>query len=119
MRDFDNSPIAPEPSIPFDWSAVEVDELLEEDRPIVTEFNRRAIICAILRIVTDGATTKSAGQRAFILAHLLKAGRCSRKMDLAKQLGVSPGRVSQVLKAVSKSIAALPLVGTDIDHPGS
>jgi len=69
-------------------------------------FDRRQAVSAVLEILTHDATPKQAGQRAFILAHALKLGTCKTQRELAGQLGITPGRVSQLLNTVRRALTA-------------
>jgi DNA-directed RNA polymerase specialized sigma24 family protein len=71
-----------------------------------TAFDRRRAAAAIIEILIAGTTMKQAGQRAFVLAYVLKLCPCRTQKELAKRLGVTPGRVSQILNAVKRAIAA-------------
>jgi Trp operon repressor len=52
----------------------------------------------VLRLTVAGRTVKETATRAELLAWLLKCSPCATQRDLAKRLGVSEGRCSQMLK---------------------
>ena len=60
---------------------------------------RAALLRGLLMwIVADARNAKSVGQRAILLAHIVNPTLTQRK--LAKALGLSAGRVSQILSAL-------------------
>lgn len=94
-----------EPFQDFDFDALDpVEECAPE---AVLEFNRRAAVGVLLEILTHDADALEAGRRAFILAHELRFGVHRRKQDLARHLGITPGRLSQLLKRLNATITAL------------
>ena len=81
----------------------------EDDTAERTAFDRRQAAAAILEILTTGATVRQAGQRAFVLAYSLKLSPCRTQKELAGQLRISPGRVSQILNDVKGPLTPLAL----------
>lgn len=89
--DDDDAPPPPEP--------VYVEQ---EDEP-EADPSREALarsLAGLLRILTTGSTPLQAGQMACVLAFLLGVSEHRTKASLAKQLKVSPARVSQILAEI-------------------
>jgi hypothetical protein len=60
----------------------------------------------VLMIITaDGATDKQAGRKALLLSYLLEPGMIGTQRQLARRMGVSPGRCSQMLTALRRCLA--------------
>ena len=53
---------------------------------------------ALLRLVTQGVAWKKSGQWVHILAYTLGIGEYRSLAELAKFMGVSPGRISQLIR---------------------
>ena len=59
---------------------------------------RLAAAAELLRLITTNADAKRAGTKAHLLAFIIECSPCATQRDLAKRLGVSEGRCSQMLK---------------------
>ncbi len=57
-------------------------------------------------ITADAADVHEAGRRALVLAFLLEPSRFNGQQDLARRLGVSKGRASQVLNHIRRRFPA-------------
>ncbi len=88
-----------EPSYDFDYDAVDRGNatppvsITEQQLPV------RLIVCRVLDLLTSAGTPLLAGQLAYLLNFGLKNSPYAKKQDLAQALGVTPGRVSQILQA--------------------
>jgi hypothetical protein len=76
-------------------------------------WRRYGAIKALTLLTGDGHGAKIA-YRAEILSYLLKASTCKNQRELAGRLGVTPGRVSQIIKRVKRGIDQL---SQGIDSP--
>lgn len=77
------------------------------DEPDTLDLDLRAERAALLRgllmwLVVDAKNAKSVGQRAILLAHIVNPTMSQRQ--LAKALGLSAGRVSQILATLRKKL---------------
>lgn len=67
--------------------------------------SRRQAAGVILAIIhAHNSSPRSAGIRSYVLAHALRMGTCRTQRDLARKLGVSPGRISQILKLIVRQL---------------
>jgi hypothetical protein len=64
---------------------------------------RPEIILKLVAFLTNGRTYEQAGQLAFVLAFVLKLPVCRTQSDLAAKLGMTQGRVSQLINEIGKS----------------
>ena len=68
---------------------------------------------ALLRLVellTADATPLQTGQRMHLMAYFLGVSGCKTQAELARELNVSPGRVSQISKELPGEFARLSLL---------
>ena len=65
------------------------------------------IIAKFLRIITNQNTALQAGQRVYALAYLLGISNLQTQRELARQLNVSSGRVTQILQAFPIELRSL------------
>lgn len=84
--------------VPVSHPAV-YDADLEPDADGHNEF--QAKLGAFLRWLTDGATVESAGRKALLIAHLAGQGANQTDAELAKRIGVSRARVSQLRREIA------------------
>jgi hypothetical protein len=69
---------------------------------------RREVIVRTLQFLTgQRATAKRAGQRAILLAHLVRVGDCKTQRELARRLGLSPAAISKKVNALRKDLSML------------
>jgi hypothetical protein len=66
---------------------------------LAAQRSRLEIITRLIGLLAAG-DAKKAGRRVHALAFILHASDCRNQRDLAKRLGVTPGRVSQILNEV-------------------
>ncbi len=85
------------------WPSDPDDELHEADAARL----RQETLCRLLQCLTTKANARQAGQRALLLSYLLHIGDCRTQRQLAKRLGVTPGRVSQGLNSLRREFARL------------
>lgn len=96
------------PTVGFDFDAVEAhpDGEPEQSQDDVARA-RRETLFRLLHCLTTGAGTKRIGQRALVLAFLAGATPFKTQKELAAKLGVSAGRVSQILNSAKRNFAKL------------
>lgn len=58
------------------------------------------IMREFVRVMTEGATALQTGQRLHVLAYLSGISDATTQRELAAQLNVSPGRVTQILHGI-------------------
>jgi hypothetical protein len=68
---------------------------------------RRESIIRLLGFLCHRGTPRKIGVRVLLLAHLLGTGDCRTQRELAARLRISPGRVSQALKALRREFKRL------------
>lgn len=56
-----------------------------------------------LQTITADADAKQAGTKAHLLAFILGASPCKTQKELAGKLGVTPGRVCQMVRVLNRS----------------
>ena len=56
-----------------------------------------------LTLITNDADGTQAGTKAHLLAFILGCSPCATQKDLALRLGLTPGRVSQMLRVLKRS----------------
>jgi Trp operon repressor len=81
------------------------------DEPDTLDLDLRAERAALLRgllmwLTVDAKNAKSIGQRALLLSHIVNPTMSQRQ--LAKALGLSAGRVSQILSALRAKLNLRP-----------
>lgn len=87
--------------VPITWPE-DLDELEGPDHPDLRA-ERAALLRGLLMwLVVDARNAKSVGQRALLLSHILNPTMSQRQ--LAKALGLSAGRVSQILSALRSKL---------------
>ena len=57
----------------------------------------------VLTLITNGADGTQAGTKAHLLAFILGCSPCATQKDLALRLGLTPGRVCQMLRVLKRS----------------
>jgi hypothetical protein len=102
---FDDN-VRPVPSVEFDFDAIEARERDAEIRNLKADvefFKDRladVIRCVRDSILLGNPTPKQAGRRAYYFAQLVsEVGPFESQAQLAKHLGVTPGRISQELNS--------------------
>lgn len=66
---------------------------------------RREVIRRLLNFLTaDEAAALAVGRRVILLVHLLGGDRAKTQRELARRLGLSFGRISQMLNALKRCI---------------
>ena len=68
---------------------------------------RRRAIVGLLELLSAGGDARRVGARCLCLAHLLRARRDANQRQLAERLGLTEGRVSQLLKVLRREIGGL------------
>ena len=70
-----------------------------------------ALLCAklqgareVLELITAGGGDQAAGRKALLLAYLIAPKTIGTQGDLARRLGVSEGRCSQMLKPLRRHL---------------
>jgi DNA-binding MarR family transcriptional regulator len=56
-----------------------------------------------LQLITADADARQAGTKAHLVAFILACSPCKTQKDLAARLGVTPGRVCQMLRVLNRS----------------
>lgn len=91
--------------VPITWPE-DLDELEGPDHPDLRA-ERAALLRGLLMwIVADARNAKSVGQRAILLAHIVNPTMSQRQ--LAKALGLSAGRISQILSTLRAKLNLRP-----------
>ena len=70
---------------------------------IVLALARLAAVREVLTLITNGADGTQAGTKAHLLAFILGCSPCATQKDLALRLGLTPGRVCQMLRVLKRS----------------
>lgn len=83
----------------------ELDHDLEPDSR--TAFDQRHAIARLLEILNEGGDPETIGRRALMAGRLFRATDFSTQAELARHLGLTEGRVSQLLKELRESILSL------------
>ena len=65
---------------------------------------RLAAVREVLELVTGEGSDRDAGRKALLLAYLIAPKTIGTQGDLARRLGVSEGRVSQMLKPLRRHL---------------
>jgi DNA-binding MarR family transcriptional regulator len=55
-----------------------------------------------LQLITADADAKQAGTKAHLLAFMLGCSPCKMQKELAAKLGITPGRVCQILRVLNR-----------------
>jgi DNA-binding MarR family transcriptional regulator len=61
----------------------------------------------VLRTIIADADAKQAGTKAHLLAFILGASPCKTQKELAAKLGITPGRVCQMLRVLNRAYRTL------------
>jgi len=100
---------SPVPTADFDYGSI--DERLSEDRELSARDAsrlRREVIARTMAFLTDRGSVKFVGQQAIVTAFIIKATPAIKtQKQLAEKLGVSAGRVSQILKSAKRGLTKL------------
>lgn len=59
----------------------------------------------VLALLADSKTDREAGRKALLLAFMLDPALIGRQRELARRMGVTEGRASQMLKSLRRSLA--------------
>ena len=92
-----------EPTVDFDWDAVDSNSYNHTGDALREA--RLEGITQILRIFSAAANTRAIGQRVVLAAFLAGVGEEKTQRALAIRLGLTPGRVSQMLKNLRAQLA--------------
>ena len=65
---------------------------------------RLAAVREVLELITADGGDQAAGRKALLLAYLIAPKTIGTQGDLARRLGVSEGRVSQMLKPLRRHL---------------
>jgi len=68
-------------------------------------FDQRILAAKLLKPLTGSSTLKLAGQKAHVMEHALNLSGCMTARQLAKQLKLSEGRISQIKTELLKDIS--------------
>jgi hypothetical protein len=71
---------------------------------IVLALTRLAAVREVLELVTGDGSDRDAGRRALLLLYIIAPKTIGTQGDLARRLGVSEGRVSQMLKPLRRHL---------------
>lgn len=93
------------PSVPFDFDAI-------DGLPAANPHDDRAQIRIealrnLLGFLTSGADATACGQRVHLIAYMIKQSECRTQRELAKRLGLTPGRISQALNEVRRELSMI------------
>lgn len=91
----------------FDYPVEDgIDPAPQECEADAVHFNVRLLVCRVLDILTsEGASAKVVGKRALALQYALNASSFRNQKELARQMGVTPARASQILTALEAEAA--------------
>lgn len=65
------------------------------------------ILLELVALMTKNATPLQTGQQMHLIAYLLNVSDCKTHAEVARQLNVTPGRVSQILRELPAELAHL------------
>lgn len=97
----------PVPTTGFDYDAVARAVDGEQDTAGDLARVRQQTLARLLHFLTTRANAKRAGQRAHLLAYLIGQSPSKNQKQLARQLGVTPGAVSQKLNLLRREFRTL------------
>lgn len=88
----------------FAYPGDPADKGSHSSRDFALELLKHRAALGVLDLITAGAPDiKRMGQRAVVLLYLLKGGEAKSQKDLAMMLGLTPARVSQLVKDLAES----------------
>jgi hypothetical protein len=93
----------------FDDSGERVAVVLpdSESEGDVPQTDSLRILKNLVALLTENATPLQTGQRMHLIAYLVGVSDCKTHAEVARQLNVSPGRVSQISRELPAELARL------------